>query len=609
MSHFHANHNILLWLSLGILFIGPCLDFFIKNKAAFKQFIDGFTLIVLLDLIFLHILPHTLHESGWFTLVLFFLAMILPGQIEKHSQKKFAHQAHNITLGLALIGIVLHAFTDGLGLIDTNAIHGELKGSSWLPFAILLHRLPIALAIWWLVSEQVNKRMALITLIGISLATLLGYYSGINFLLPLMEQESFGLLEALIAGFLMHILFHTHDPQEHAQKSHFKTSGLGALTGLIVLIIFYNLPQSHAGHTDSVHLFIELAMISAPALVFAYLASGLLQIIIPEIGIKWLKKGGNFQQAIKGMTFGLPLPICSCGVVPLYRTLAKQGAPLAALIAFFIATPEIGLDAIFLSVPLLGKKMAILRVVSAAFVALLAGYLVSIFVKDQHMTPLEADEEKKELTLKEKIKKGFETGFYDSVDHTGPWILFGLIIATLAQPILTGSSVLKDIDPNLQVPLFALIGMPVYVCAAGITPFVAVLIAAGISPGAAIAFLLTGPATNITTFGVLKDLHGKKMVVVFTLSVVGLALICGWLVNGFVAPSEIQTGAFQHSHEHSESGYRFYFLIALAIIYSWSVLRKGPRFLIKQVISFESSSHKDHGCHEKPVKKSCCDSH
>lgn len=605
MMHFHGNSNLLLWFSLAVLFIGPVLDFLIKKKTLLKQFIDGFTLLVLLDLVFLHILPHTMEESGWLSLILFFMAMILPGQIEKHTHRKRAHQTHNITLTLALVGIILHAFTDGLGLIDTNTMHGDLKGSSWLPLAILLHRLPVALAIWWLVSEQVNKRMALLSLIGLSLATLIGYYSGINFLLPLMQQSSFGLFEALIAGFLMHILFHTHDPQAESKKAKIKISGIGAVVGLITLIVFYNLPNTGLAHAHHTQMFINLAKISAPALVFAYLASGVLQIIIPQIGTSWLSQGGAMRQAFKGMAFGLPLPICSCGVVPLYRTLAKQGAPLAALVAFFIATPEIGLDAIFLSVPLLGKKMALIRVVSAGFVALLAGFVVAKLNKDQDLAQKTiTPEPNHQLTLKERIKKGFETGFYDSVDHTGPWILFGLLIATLAEPLLTGSSVLKSIHPSLQVPLFAILGMPVYVCAAGITPFVAVLIAAGISPGAAIAFLLTGPATNITTFGVLKELHGKKMVIVFASSVIGLALICGWSVNAFLNPQDIGGVSLNSHHHGSERDTRFYFLIVLAVIYAWSLLRKGPRFLIKQVISFESG-HTPHN-HQPPKKKPCC---
>ena len=103
----------------------------------------------------------------------------------------------------------------------------------------------------------------------------------------------------------------------------------------------------------------------------------------------------------------------------------------------------------------------------------------------------------------------WRTGFVDVLDETGPWIVFGLAVAALMATELDPDG-LASLPNSIQLPLFALIGLPVYVCASGATPLVAVLIALGVSPGAALVFLLTGPAMNVTTFGVLTKLHGRR---------------------------------------------------------------------------------------------------
>src|SRR5262249_52536105 len=116
-----------------------------------------------------------------------------------------------------------------------------------------------------------------------------------------------------------------------------------------------------------------------------------------------------------------------------------------------------------------------------------------------------------------RLAGGLRYGFGDMVDSTAPWILVGLGLAALLGPWLSAGGV-EGVPRALEVPLFALIGMPLYVCASGSTPLAAVLIAKGVSPGAAIAFLLTGPATNVTTFGVLARLHSKKTAALFALT-------------------------------------------------------------------------------------------
>jgi hypothetical protein len=283
------------------------------------------------------------------------------------------------------------------------------------------------------------------------------------------------------------------------------------------------------------------------------------------------------------VAFGLPLPICSCGVIPLYRTLVVQGAPATAAMAFLVATPELGLDAILISLPLLGTEMTIARVVAAGIVAVLIGWLVgrmaSVVAASQ--PALEAPAVVRGSVMA-RMRAGLRYGFGEIVDHVGPWLLLGLVIASLAEPLLDGDWIVM-LPFGVDVVIFALLGMPMYVCASGATPLVAVLLHKGVSPGAALAFLLSGPATNITTFGVLRDIHGRRIAVVFAAAIAGASIGLGILLNLVLTEP---TGLELHAAVHEDPT-----LLAMAslgvlvVVFMLSVLRQGPRSFVGQVLA------------------------
>jgi uncharacterized membrane protein YraQ (UPF0718 family) len=328
--------------------------------------------------------------------------------------------------------------------------------------------------------------------------------------------------------------------------------------------------------------FLSLALESAPALVLAYLMAGLLSVFLPHSSVAWMGRGGRWQQALRGMTIGLPLPICSCGVVPLYRSLVLRGAPMAAAMAFLVATPELGLDAIFLSVPLLGAKMTIIRVVGAMVVALTVGWVVAKAAPAAATArPLQVVEPPPpgEL-LTGRFRRALRVGFGEVVDHTAPWILLGLAIAAVATP-LVDTGMLATIPRGLDVVVFALIGLPIYVCAAAATPLVAVLLAGGVSPGAALAFLLTGPATNVTTFGVLTQLHGRRVALTFSVTIIGLSLVLGWVVN-LIVP-ELHGITVAELRPEGASPIKVLSLAVLVLAILSSILRRGARGFVGEI--------------------------
>jgi hypothetical protein len=261
--------------------------------------------------------------------------------------------------------------------------------------------------------------------------------------------------------------------------------------------------------------------------------------------------------------------------------------------AFLIATPEIGLEAFLLSFPLLGAKMTWLRLLAA----MLAALVVSVFVgrllaSSQTALPVNAPQKEDTATLpwQERLRRGMAFGLGENAEHTLPWIFLGLIIAALLQPLLPAQS-LTSLPLVAQVPLAALLGLPVYVCASGSTPFVAILIAKGLSPGAAIAFLLTGPATNITTFGVLQSLHSRKIALAFGCSMVAVSCLLGWSIDLFLPPQSFTMPTL--SVDHSATTLQSISLFLLALLSVVTLLRSGPRMLLGQL--FPRYAPPDHG--------------
>ena len=162
-----------------------------------------------------------------------------------------------------------------------------------------------------------------------------------------------------------------------------------------------------------------------------------------------------------------------------------------------------------------------------------------------------------------------------------PWIVLGLMIAAVAEPMLS-HDVLEQIPAALQVPLAALVGVPIYVCASA-TPVAALAIHKGLSSGAAIAFLIAGPATNVTTFGVLAKLHGRKMAVVFGLAVSTFAIIAGWVVDVIGVTAAPVLEAHTHVDNHG-SWFGWVCVSLLAVLVTASIFPARPRGALRQII-------------------------
>ena len=194
--------------------------------------------------------------------------------------------------------------------------------------------------------------------------------------------------------------------------------------------------------------------------------------------------------------------------------------------------------------------------------------------------------------LQERLRAGLKTGFVDIVDDSATWILLGLAIAALLSPFLRPES-FAGISPWAQVPLFALIGAPIYVCATGATPLAAILVAKGVSPGAALAFLLTGPATNATTYGVLERLHGRRAALTFMGSVVLFVVVFG-VATDLVLAGGFTKAAAMDTHGDHAGLLQLSCAGVLTVLYGGSLLRQGPEGFIGQLGKLTQRRGHDH---------------
>lgn len=561
----------LLVLSVAALLLGPPLLKLAAGSPWALRLLDGFVYIAIGGLVLLHVLPEVVHVSGWWAIGAVLIGLLGPSIIERRLARS-ADKAHEAALFLAVVALALHGLFDGVALSGQGHLGGQIG------LAVVLHRLPVGLTLWWLVRPAHGVRGASLALAAIALATVAGYALG-GVAAGAMEEPAMGLVYALVAGSLLHVVLHRPHPVARGQGSRVEVT-VGASLGVLLLIFLH---RSHAGQDEAFWgLLLDLTMESAPALLIGYAAAGLVQAFLPKATVAWMGRGSSISQATRGVVFGLPLPICSCGVVPVYRSLVVQGAPPAAALAFLVATPELGLDAVLLSVPLLGGKMTVARVVAAALVALVVGAVVGRFASTHASNNVGSAPPTgpAEGSFWERLGQAARAGFGEVVDHTAPWILAGLVIAAAASPALEGAW-LTELNPITQVVAFTLLGMPLYVCASGATPLVAVFIAAGISPGAGIAFLLSGPATNVTTFGILARLHGRATALAFAGV---MAVLCIGIGIGIeLTLPGLGLGVWT-AGEHEHGWIRQASLAVLVVVSAASLIRQGPRGFFGQVL-------------------------
>jgi uncharacterized membrane protein YraQ (UPF0718 family) len=283
---------------------------------------------------------------------------------------------------------------------------------------------------------------------------------------------------------------------------------------------------------------------AAPFVLFGFFAAGLLKVLIPEKAIVKHLGGNGFRSVFKASLFGVPLPLCSCGVIPVAVGLRKQGASKGATASFLVSVPETGVDSVAITWALLDPLMTIIRPVSAFITALATGSLINLLPDQKEVSKNDtadsccsADPYKSTLSAQQKpilqrLKDGVIYAFTDLLKDIGGWLLLGILIAGVISYFVPIDFVDRYLGGEYSSLLIMLmIGIPLYICASASTPIAAALVLKGLSPGAALVFLLAGPATNAATMTVVAKHLGKTTTVVYVAVIATCSLAFGWIVN------------------------------------------------------------------------------
>lgn len=296
--------------------------------------------------------------------------------------------------------------------------------------------------------------------------------------------------------------------------------------------------------------FILLFTESAPYLLLGLFLAGIIRMLVPDT---WITKFlGEKSSVVTAAIIGTPLPLCSCSVIPTAIGIRRAGASKASTASFMVATPETGVDSIGVTFALMGPVMAIARPISAILSAIMAGSLVRLWDTE---TPPIAEEavhsccgggKKKELGFWEKMKNAVVYGYGKLLSDFMGWLLIGISFAALIQTFVPPTLLSEYGNGIFAMLLAVVISIPMYICATASTPVAAGLMLSGISPGAALVFMLTGPATNIATLMVVKNELGTRSLMGYLTGVIVTALAMGmaldWAVEYFQLTIEVSQG-------------------------------------------------------------------
>lgn len=275
----------------------------------------------------------------------------------------------------------------------------------------------------------------------------------------------------------------------------------------------------------------------APYLLFGFFMAGVLAMFLSAETVERQLGGGGGWPVLKAAFWGVPLPLCSCSVIPVATSLRKHGASRGATTAFLLSTPQTGVDSIFVTYSLLGPVFAVFRPIAAFVTGLLGGTLVAIFDREHLKNDAPArtlceDECCSPTSKSIRWLRGLRHGFVTLPRDIGRELLIGLGIAGLITALIPPDLFSGALKPGpLQMAVMMALGIPIYVCATASVPIAAALIAKGVSPGAAFAFLVTGPATNAATLMTLLKLLGWKSAAIYLATIVVGALGGGWMLD------------------------------------------------------------------------------
>ncbi len=415
----------ILGVSVAALVLGPAVHLLARRAPPTMAALDNFVLVAVVGLVALEILPGALELAGLPAFIVLLLGALGPA-LADGPLHRMSRGTHGAALALAVVGMTFHSFTDGVALASAHAAGSH---SHALEAAVIAHQLPVAVAVWWLLVpiRRVGWPGATIAMLALGAATIAGFLLA-DASLGALAPAWLGLLQALFAGFLLHVIAHRSHPLGEATRQTRLAASLGGLIGLGLIAAIAS--DGGHGHGSEAH-----------------------------------------------------------GVLPDLVHLARAAAP-----------------------PL----------ITALGLALLVGRPLRQSLLRRSPPAAQAQETRPDAGAPRRRGRRPHVGLVEQLDRAAPGFTIGLLLAATLQPFL-GPSEVPVIPPVLQVLVLAVLGVPAHVFAPAATPLVGLLVAAGLGPGAALAFMLSGPATELGALGRRQRVARVSMAVAFVLVItVGL---------------------------------------------------------------------------------------
>ncbi len=314
---------------------------------------------------------------------------------------------------------------------------------------------------------------------------------------------------------------------------------------------------------EILHLILEMS----PYILLGFFLAGLMHAFVPGSFYKKYLAGKSLRSILNAAILGIPIPLCSCGVIPTAMSLRSEGASKGATVAFLIATPQTGIDSIIATYYLMGWPFALLRPIIAIITAILGGLFVNGFDKNNAggiRRNETFEEENTLLSFKEKAHKALHYAFIDMMQDIGKWLVIGLVIAGLITVLVPDAFfAFFSESPLLSMLMVLLFSFPMSLCATGSIPIAVALMMKGLSPGTALVLLMAGPAINAASMLVVSKVMGLRTLGLYIAAVVTGAIAFGLGID-YLLPREWFTAALTDHHHHEHGA--IYFNMACAIV-------------------------------------------
>ena len=316
---------------------------------------------------------------------------------------------------------------------------------------------------------------------------------------------------------------------------------------------------------------LELVNSMSPYLLLGFTLAGLMHAFVPRAMYSRYLSGNNFRSVLAAAILGIPLPLCSCGVIPTAMSLRKDGASKGATISFLIATPQTGIDSIIATYSLMGLPFALLRPFVALVTALFGGILANHVGKNDNIEKADASElcccaNEEKTTFSKKIRTAANYAYVEMMQDIGRWLVLGLVVAGLITVFVPDSffSLFAD-RPFASMLMVLLFAIPMYLCATGSIPIAVALMLKGLSPGTALVLLMAGPAVNVASLLVIGKVMGRKSLLTYLFSIISCAILFGLSID-YLLPREWFTMPLAHIHSCHSCSELSYFNTVCTIV-------------------------------------------